>query len=99
MTHQLNRQDQELLCIVGEVLHYIWDPIGVAGVPQARDEYDDYVGPVFTLLRSGASDADISAYLEQIVVNRMGLPDRKERSNEAASVLTDWRDYQAQVAA
>jgi len=97
MTHQLNRQDQELLRIVGEVLHYIWDPIGVAGVPQARDEYDSYVGAVFTLLRSGATDADISAHLEQIVVNRMGLPGR--RSNDAASVLIYWRDYQAQVAA
>ncbi len=99
MTHQLNLQDQELLRIVGEILHYIWDPIGVAGVPQARDECDGYVGPVFTLLRSGASDADISAHLEQIVATRMGLPSRKERSDEAASVLTDWRDYQAQVAA
>jgi hypothetical protein len=65
MTQRLNRQDQELLRIIGEVLHYIWDPIGVAGVPQARDEYDGYVGPVFTLLRSGASDADVSEHLEQ----------------------------------
>jgi hypothetical protein len=99
MTHQLNPQDQELLRIVGEVLHYVWDPIGVAGVPQARNEYDGYVEPIFTLLRSGASEADISAHLEQIVVTRMGLPSRKEHSNETASVLTDWRDYQAQVAA
>ncbi|MCA0199149.1 MAG: hypothetical protein LCH59_13700 [Proteobacteria bacterium] len=99
MTQRLNRQDQELLRIIGEVLHYIWDPIGVAGVPQARDEYDGYVGPVFTLLRSGASDADVSEHLEQIVANRMGLPSRKERSDEAASTLTDWRDHQAQVAA
>ena len=26
-----------------EVLHYIWDPIGVSGVPTARDEYSGYV--------------------------------------------------------
>ncbi|RZI59193.1 MAG: hypothetical protein EOP14_04400 [Pseudomonas sp.] len=99
MTHRLSCEDQVLLRIVGEVLHYIWDPLGVAGVPQARDEYDSYVGPVFTLVRSGATDADISAHLEQIVVNRMGFSGRKERSNEAASVLTDWRNYQARVAA
>ncbi|MCD9029047.1 hypothetical protein LDO26_12635 [Luteimonas sp. BDR2-5] len=99
MTRNISFQDQELLRIIGEVLHYIWDPIGVTGVPQARDEYYGYVRPVFTLLRSRASDADLSAYLEQIVINSMGLPSHKERSDEAASVLTSWRDYQARVVA
>jgi len=99
MTSRLSLQDQKLLRITSEVLHYLWDPIGVAGVPQARDEYDGYVGPVFTLIRSGSSDTDISAHLEQIVANRMGLPSRKDRSDEAAAVLTGWRDYLAEVAA
>jgi hypothetical protein len=99
MATTLNPNDQELLRITGEILHYIWDPIGVAGIPQARDEYDGYVGPVFTLLRSGASDLEISAHLEQIVETRMGLPSRKERSDEAASALTDWRDHQTVVGA
>ena len=26
-----------------EILHYIWDPIGVAGRTGARDEYDSYL--------------------------------------------------------
>ena len=26
-----------------EVLHYLWDPIGVAGTVMARDEYTGYV--------------------------------------------------------
>jgi len=99
MTSRLSVQDRELLRITSEVLHYLWDPIGVAGIPQARDEYEGYVGLVLTLLRSGSSATDISAHLEQIVANRMGLPSRKDRSDEAAAVLTGWRDYLAEVTA
>jgi len=95
MTSKLNPRDQELIRIIGEVLHYIWDPIGVSGIPQARDEYDGYVGPLFTLVRSGAPDSDISAHLENIATERMGLSSRKERSDEVAAILTDWRDYQS----
>ena len=46
MNKQLSPEHQELYGRVGEVLHYLWDPIGVSGVPQARDEYDSYVPQV-----------------------------------------------------
>jgi hypothetical protein len=95
MTTKQSHADRKFLRIVGEVLHYIWDPIGVAGVPQARDEYHGYVGPLVALLRSGASNAEISVHLERIVVDRMGLTGLKVRSDKAASVLTNWHDYGA----
>ena len=93
MGSRLSKPDQQLLRVVGEVLQYVWDPICVAGVPQARDEYDAYVGPVFTLLRSGATASAIAAHLEHIADVRMGLPGRKEESENAANVLVDWREY------
>ncbi len=99
MASTMNPQDQNLQHVVGEVLHYIWDPIGVSGVPQARDEYDGYVGPVLTLLRSGADASKVSAHLQNIADERMGLPDRKEQSDNAASVLTEWRDFLTGVGA
>lgn len=99
MANRLSPKDKELLRIIGEVLHYLWDPIGVAGVPQARDEYDGYVGPVFTLLRSGASDSEISSHLEAIASERMGLPGRKELADATAAILIDWRDHQDEVGA
>jgi hypothetical protein len=82
--------------VVGEILHYIWDPIGVSGVPQARDEYDGYVGGVVSLLESGAGEQFICAHLTRIADENMGLPDRKEESARAASVLVDWRDHLAE---
>ena len=89
----LSQEDRRLFRIVGEVLHYVWDPIGVAGVPQARDEYDNYVPQVFSLLRAGSDKAVISEYLQQISEGRMGLSKLTDQADDAASVLVDWRDH------
>ena len=37
-----------------EILHYIWDPIGVAGAVMARDEYSGYVPKLVTLLMANS---------------------------------------------
>lgn len=89
----LNSKDEALYRAIGEILQYVWDPIGVAGVPQARDEYNSYVPQVFSLVRSGASAADIAAHLARVASDDMGRANTVERAREAASVLVDWRDF------
>ena len=51
---RMTTQDKELYRRCDEVLHYLWDPIGVKGCPGARDEYDSYVPQVFSLVLKGA---------------------------------------------
>ena len=63
----------ELSRRVGEILHYIWDPIGVRGAPRARDEYDNYVSPILELLEGGATETELSACLTEIATEAMGL--------------------------
>jgi hypothetical protein len=55
-----------------------WDPIGIQDEPGAQDEYDSYVGGVYRLLASGASEEQIVEHLWQIETVTMGLstPDR-----------------------
>ena len=93
MGSRLSQQDQALLRIDGEVLPYVLDPIGIAGMPSARDEDDGYVRPVFSVLRSGAPASAIAAHLEYVADEPMGLPRRKEASENAANVLIDWREH------
>jgi hypothetical protein len=53
-----------------------WDPIGVMGLPTwPRDEYDAYLGPTLRLLESGAPLEEITLYLAEVEVGRMGLGD------------------------
>jgi hypothetical protein len=56
-----------------------WDPIGVAGISEATDEYDAYVGKVYVMLMDERVTAEaIAAYLIDIATNYMGLSTRPE---------------------
>ena len=47
---------------IDEVIHYLWDPIGVADVPEARDEYYTYSSYVYKLVTEGADEKAIADY-------------------------------------
>ena len=51
----------------------MWDPIGVKDEPNAQDEYDGYLGAIFGLLSSGATDEQLTDRLLYFVNDRMGL--------------------------
>lgn len=55
----------------------VWDPIGIKHEPNAQDEYDGYLGGVYELLVSGASDERIEDHLWRIVTERMELNAKK----------------------
>jgi hypothetical protein len=61
-----------------------WDPIGVAGIPEAADEYDSYAFQVFTSLHSGATAESINKYLRSLEIEHMGLPTLSGRSEDVA---------------
>ena len=71
--HSRERRAREIQSQIADILLHDWDPIGVADVPQARDEYDSYVGGVYRVLASGGSLAEIEAHLRDIEVRMMGL--------------------------
>ena len=73
MMHSRGRRAREIESQIAAILLHDWDPIGVADVPQARDEYDSYVGGVYRVLASGGSLAEIEAHLRDIEVRMMGL--------------------------
>jgi hypothetical protein len=75
------------------VLHYIWDPIGVAGAPGARDEYDSYLPQVFARVRDNARAEEIVAYLLSIEKQSMGLRPNPDRASAAVTVLLEWRQW------
>ncbi len=96
MSHGRNKyQSRENRARVREVLMQEWDPIGVRDVPQAQDEYDDYVGEVYVMLMDQrATEQEITAYLYDIATNYMELsprPELVERSARVAKLLVALR--------
>lgn len=92
MGTKLGRKDMALYTAVDEVLHYIWDPIGVRNTPQARDEYHSYLPRVFQLLREGRSAASIADYLGKLTTGSMGLSKNAKNDLEVARVLISWKE-------
>jgi len=85
-------RDVELYQRVDEILHYIWDPIGVSDMPTARDEYDSYLPTVFSLLTQDGNNSDkIAAYLVNVATDRMALHETREHALEIAAILQDWK--------
>jgi hypothetical protein len=59
---------------IRRVLLDVWDPIGIRDEPNAQTEYDGYLGDVYELLVSGATDQQIIERLVYIVRERMDCP-------------------------
>ncbi|MEI7614315.1 MAG: hypothetical protein WCK63_15545 [Betaproteobacteria bacterium] len=93
MNPKVSPSDEELLQRVDEVLHYIWDPIGVSGVPEARDEYRTYSPQVFSLLKNSASVEKVAQYLNSVATDRMGLQANPTNDRETAEVLVNWVEF------
>ena len=62
----LTIQDQ-----IRAVLNGDWDPIGVADI--VDDEYDSYIGQIYSLLATDSSEQAIADHLLRIELERMGL--------------------------
>jgi hypothetical protein len=77
-------ESRRIRVAIRHVLMDVWDPIGVKDEPNAQDEYDGYLGGVYELLVSGASDDNIAEHLWRIVTERMELSAKK--SNMANTV-------------
>lgn len=77
--------------IVGRVLLNDWDPIGVRGVAQAQDEYDQYVMPVARMIVAGENASALSNYLLGIETATMGLKGNPERARAVAEKLAGAR--------
>ena len=92
MGQKLSPLERALYRAVDEVLHYVWDPIGVAGVPEARDEYHSYLPVVFGMVRDGNGEEEIAQYLSQVATERMGLSRNADHDLEVARVLVAWKD-------
>ena len=78
---------------IRRILMEWWDPIGVNGIPEAKDEYDSYIGGAYELLQGGAAEIAISDYLRGIEVDQMEMVDAS-----GVPLLPELRRYAASMA-
>ena len=64
-----------------------WDPIGVRGIPQAADEYDSYIMPIYGILRSSHAPQDALLDYMRWMTEHMGLPASRRSLRPIAAKL------------
>jgi hypothetical protein len=88
-----DRKEIEFYQRLDEVTHYLWDPIGVAGAPEARDEYYGYLPRLFELVKGESSLNEIADYLGWVTSNRMDLGTNRDRDLKIAEILVRWKKH------
>jgi len=92
MNDEILPKDAELYRRVEEIVHYLWDPIGVGGIPQARDEYYGYMTAIYGRVQAGDLD-ELVECMKRFATENMGLLFEKERTVEAASAMLAWKEF------
>jgi hypothetical protein len=92
MNKPVTPKDVELFCRVDEVVHYVWDPIGVAEEPWARDEYNSYLSQIFEMTRDTVDVNYLSAFLNKVATERMGLNPNEQHCLKVAELLREWKN-------
>jgi hypothetical protein len=64
-----------------------WDPIGVALIPGAHDEYDAYIQELCKLLLNDPSEKEIFDYLWMLETEYMGLEGDKLNAKKFAKKI------------
>lgn len=93
----MNQSPEELFKRVDEVLHYLWDPIGISHIPEARDEYTSYVPKIVDALLRNTPPEELAEILSGIDTNRMGLEKAIEHDLAVAKVLISWKHHLSKI--
>jgi len=93
MKEILSLKEKELYRRTDEILHYLWDPIGVSDAPQARDEYYSYLPRVFARLIENSKDHEIAAYLTKVEEGSMGMTPNREKALNIAQMLIEAKEW------
>ncbi|PSL82958.1 hypothetical protein C7T35_19575 [Variovorax sp. WS11] len=72
---------------IKDVLLNEWDPIGVQAIPEAQDEYDDYVPRVYSMLIARKPIKEVFEYRLWVENEHMGLTADRNRTQSIAERL------------
>lgn len=74
---------------IREILMREWDPIGVAGIPKAQDEYDSYIGDIYAILIRRESVQRLVDYLWWAETEHMSLFGNRSRTEQVAQRIAE----------
>lgn len=97
MNRRNDEMQSELEQRVSEVLFYVWDPIGVNGMPACRLEYDDYVPIITAYLMHNFPEDGLDALMLFVMETWIGVQlskraQRRAQHLAALRILREWKE-------
>lgn len=83
-----SQRGQQVMQAIRVALMRDWDPIGVADIPEAADEYDSYIASIYRILVDARSEEAMVDFLYRTETETMGLTgSSRDRLREVARKL------------
>ncbi len=86
------KRAREYQTTIRKILLKEWDPIGVADIPEAQDEYDSYVPHIYSQLIHHKSEEEVFNNLWQIETDHMDLCGDRQRTEKIVKRFMELRD-------
>ena len=74
---------------IKEVLLNEWDPIGIANLNEAQDEYNIYIADIEKILKDGKNADELFLHLNWIELERMGLDGNNDHTMNISKRLVE----------
>jgi len=87
MTYEHQNRAKAYHQVIRSALLKEWDPIGVAAIEEAQDEYDAYVSTIYKMLISRKPKHEIFDYLWWLETEHMGLIGDRQATERFADRL------------
>ena len=87
MTDEFKSRAKRYHAAIREAVLSEWDPIGVASIPEAADEYDGYVPVIYKMLIERKPISEIFDYLWWLETEHMGLSGDRQATDTFAKRL------------
>jgi len=84
--NERNTKAIEIQESIRHILFYDWDPIGVNDLAP-DDEYNSYVGGIYRLLASSASEYQIIEHLHRLEITKMEVSSNRKKLKDVAEKL------------
>ncbi len=87
MKDRIGLSQSSFIDAIEALLREIWDPVGLADVAAARDEYQTYAAVIAAMVARGASQDALVEALLRFERDEMGLPGDEVRAERVAAHL------------
>ena len=86
----MTKNEKEFYNRIDEILHYIWDPIDISGIPPARDTYKIDVATIYDMFMNKKPAEELVRTLTFMSNKRDGVKPSISRDEKVIKIISEY---------